>query len=179
MPRLTIAHWGPAAVLTALVLTGCSAGMTGLAPGPLAYQHSNAIAPAGYSESAIGPDRYRIEVKGPANTPRERLEKIAATRAAEIGKENKLGYFKIEQVQHNTHCEKYIQGGQPGSASSGAKKRTAYAVMTADVSYAKSPTDPSFIDSRTTFDQYRAELDQDQSAPAPLDPAALAAHCPS
>jgi hypothetical protein len=176
MSRRKVADLGPAIALAALALAGCSAGMPGIMQGPLPYQHSNAIAPAGYSESIIGPDRYRIEVKGPLNTPRERMEKIAATRAAEIGKDNRLGYFRIDSVQHNTHCEKYIQGGQPGSANSGAKKRTAYAIMTADVSYTKSPPDASFLDSRQTFDRYRAELDQDQTSPPPSDPSTLH-HC--
>jgi len=163
-----------AATLGAFILAGCSAGgMPGIAPGPLAYQHSNAIAPAGYSESLIGPDRYRIQVKGPANTPRERMEKIAATRAAEIGKDNRLGFFRIDSVQHDVNCETYTIGGKPTNQMSGQKKSTAYAVMTADVSFTKSPPDASFLDSRQTFDRYRAELDQDQTAPPPLDTAAL------
>jgi hypothetical protein len=170
MPRPIV--MGFAAASAVVALAGCSGGMTGVGQGPLQYKYSNAIAPAGFSESIVGPDRYRIEVKGPLNTPRERMEKIAATRAAEIGKDNKLGYFKIDSVALNTHCEKYIQGGKPGSANAGEKKRTAYAVMTADVSYTKSPPDPSFLDSRQTFDRYRAELDQDQTAPPPMDPAA-------
>jgi hypothetical protein len=78
------------AALALTSLVGCSAGggMTGaLGPGPVPYQFANAMVSQGYSESQIAPDRYRIDVKGPINTPRDRLEKIAATRAAEIGKE--------------------------------------------------------------------------------------------
>ncbi|HYD15426.1 MAG TPA: hypothetical protein VEA77_03400, partial [Hyphomicrobium sp.] len=52
--------------LAALALVGCSGGgLNTLSPGPLPYQYSNAIMPQGFSESVIGPDRYRIEVKGP------------------------------------------------------------------------------------------------------------------
>lgn len=171
MPGLKCMHVGSAVVLTALALAGCSAGISGLAPGPLAYQHSNAIAPAGYSESQIGPDRYRIEVKGPANTSRERLEKIAATRAAEIGKDNHLKYFKIENVQHATHCEAYKPGPRAPGASYGTKT-VSYAVTTAEVSYTKVAPDPSYLDSKASFAQFRAELDQDQAPPTPLDPAA-------
>lgn len=173
MPRHGFIHRFAAAALATFTLAACSSGMPGIAPGPLAYQHSNAIAPAGYSESLIGPDRYRIEVKGPANTPRERLEKIAATRAAEIGKDNRLGFFRIDSVQHNVNCEKYTVGGKPTNATSGQKRGSVYAVMTADVSFTKSPPDASYLDSRPTFDRYRAELDQDQTAPPPLDTAAL------
>lgn len=171
MSRLMVAQGIAAA--TAVTLAACSSGVTAIGQGPLPYQYSNAIAPSGFSESLIGPDRYRIQVQGPPNTPRERMEKIAATRAAEIGKDNRLGYFRIDSVQHNINCQQYIKGGKPTNVGSGEKKRTAYAVMTADVSYTKSPPDASFLDSRQTFDQYRAELDQDQSAPPPLDPAAL------
>lgn len=172
MRRLSGTRWG-AVSAASVVLAACSGGLTGVGQGPLAYKYSNAIAPSGFSESIIGPDRYRIEVKGPANTPRERMEKIATTRAAEIGKDNKLGYFRIDSVQLNTLCQKYIQGGKPGSANAGNKKQSAMVVMTADVSYTKSPPDASFLDARQTFDRYRAELDQDQTAPPPLDPAAM------
>ncbi|WP_072394013.1 hypothetical protein [Hyphomicrobium sp. CS1GBMeth3] len=174
MPRLSVRPFGPAAMTAAvLLLAGCSAGggIGALSSGPLPYQRGNAIAPSGYTESQIGPDRYRIEVKGPPNTPHERMEKIAATRAAEIGKENHLGYFKIDSVNHATHCEDFKPGPRtPGGAS--GSKTLAYAVMTADVSYTKSPPDPSYQNARQSFDQLRAELDQDQSAPPPSDPAA-------
>lgn len=156
----------------ALALAGCASGFESIATGPLAYQHANLISQAGYSESQIGPDRYRVRVKGPANTPRERMEKIAATRAAEIGKDNKLGYFKVESVEHKTECETFKPGPKaPGSTS--APKTLAYAVTTADVSYAKSPPDPTYLEARTSFDQFRAELDQDRAPPPPVDPATL------
>ena len=178
MPRLRIAHVWPAAVAAALALAGCAneGGIGGaLAPGPLAYKHSNAVAPSGYSESLIGPDRYRIEVKGPLNTPRERLEKIAATRAAEIGKDNRLKYFKIESVQHTTRCDTVTPGPKaPGSNT--AARTVGYAVMTADVAFTKTPSDTTYLESRPTFAQYRAELDQDQAPPPPADPA-TAAQC--
>jgi len=153
------------AALAALALAGCGgAGVGGAglgAVGPLAYQHSNAIISAGYSESIIAPDRYRIEVKGPFNTPRERMEKIAATRAAEIGKEMNLGYFKIEGMQHGADCKKYIVGGQRGGQGA-EKKQSTYAVLTADVTYSKQPLDSSYVQARSAFDQYRAELDMPQ-----------------
>jgi hypothetical protein len=171
MSRLRVVRSTAAA--STLALAACSSGVTAIGQGPLPYQYANAFANAGFTESIVGPDRYRIEVRGPLNTPRERMEKIAATRAAEIGKDNRLGYFRIDSVQHDTHCQKYLVGGKPGSQASGEKRNSAYAVMTADVSYAKSPPDASFLEARKTFDQYRAELDQDQSAPPALDPAAV------
>ncbi len=165
------------AALSLTSLGGCSSGgggITGaLAPGPLPYQYANAMMPQGYSESQIAPDRYRIDVKGPINTPRDRLEKIAATRAAEIGKENRLGYFKIDGVQQAVKCEKYSTGTQRGGTGT-EKKVSAYTILTAEVSYTKSPPDTSYVDSKTAFDQYRAELDQTTVGPGPVDPAALA-----
>lgn len=151
-------------LLSALTLAACSGGGVGLGTGSLPYQSSNAIMPQGYSESQIGPDRYRIDVKGPLNTPRERLEKIAATRAAEIGKDNRLGYFKIENVQQTNHCKRYIEGGQRGSNTQ--EKVSAYTMLTAEVSYSKQPGDPAYLDSRQAFDQYRAELDLPQAGAA-------------
>lgn len=169
MPRLRVKSSYALPVLAALALAACSAGAPGISPGALAYQQANIIAPAGYSESLIGPDRYRIEVKGPLNTPRERMEKIATTRAAEIGKDNRLGYFRVDSVQHGAHCETLKPGPKAPGSSSGART-IGYAVTTADVSYVKAPPDASYLEARASFDRLRAELDQDQAAP-PLDPA--------
>lgn len=156
----------------AILMAGCSAGIGGIgATGALPYQQSNAIVSAGYSETIIGPDRYRIEVKGPAATPRDRMEKIAATRAAEIGYENKLKFFKIESMAHNTLCKSYVAGGQPGTAAGPTKRTQQLAVLTADVSYAAAPVDASYVESKSAFDQYRAELDlpsADGAAAAPV-----------
>lgn len=165
---------GPALAFVAAALAGCAGGGMGLPGAPqLAYTHSNAMAPSGYSETQIAPDRYRIQVLGPMTTSRERLEKIAATRAAEIGRDNRLGYFKIDGVQQSTHCEKFTTGVQ--RSTTGQRRATSYVVLTADVSYAKTPPDPSYRDAKATFDQYRAELDQPSAAPpAVVDPAAAA-----
>jgi hypothetical protein len=168
MPWLRVGLPYSMLAMTALALAGCTAGTPSIGSGPLAYQHSNIIAPAGYSESQIGPDRYRIEVKGPLNTPRERMEKIAATRAAEIGKDQKLGYFKIDSVQHGSHCERFKPGAKAPGSNAGTKT-IGYAVTTADVSYAQQPPDASYLNARASFDQLRAELDQDQSASPPAD----------
>jgi hypothetical protein len=170
-----------AAGLAALALAGCSQGIggvggLGLGGGQLPYQASNAIAPSGYSESMIAPDRYRIEVKGPMGTPPERMQKIAATRAAEIGKDMNLGYFKIDGVQQGTICQKYTAGSQNGTKTT-AKKQLQYSVLTADVTYAKQPLDASYVQAKPAFDQYRAELDLPQAGGLPPDAAALGAQC--
>lgn len=161
-----------AAVSVALALSGCTGGVGSLGGAPLPYQHANAFVSQGYSETLIGPDRYRIEVKGPATTPRARMEKIAATRAAEIGRDHKLGFFKIDNVQHTTSCKRYTGGGQRGGT--GLQERTlAVAVLTAEVSYAKTPPDAGYVEAKSAFDQYRAELDQPEAGGLPPETAAL------
>ena len=174
MTRLRDTAAGALAAIGAVLAAGCSAGVGILgSTGALPYQHSNAIMNAGYSETQLGPDRYRIQVKGPLNTPRERLEMVATTRAAEIGKDNHLKYFKIEGFEHATTCQKYIVGGQRGG--SGAEKRkTGFAVLNANVVYTKDTPDPSYVESKTAFDQYRSQLDQPQAGGLPADPAATA-----
>ncbi len=62
----------------------------------------------------LAPDHYRIEITGYPSTPRERMEKMAATRAAEIGTENRLGYFKINSVEQTARCKKFTAGAQRG-----------------------------------------------------------------
>lgn len=163
----------------ALLLAGCSGtgigspGIAGLGTsGPLPYQQSSVFAPTGYSESLLGDGRYRVEVKGPLGTPRERMEKIAQTRAAEIARDAKHKYFKVEGIQVATSCKSYVTGGKPGSVGAGEKKSISQAILTADVTYANDPADPAFVEARGAFERLRAELDQDLSAPAPADPAA-------
>lgn len=173
-PRLMCAHLGAATVL--LALAGCSgggggsgSGFTSFGQAAVPYQASNAIVSSGYSESQIAPDRYRIQVKGPASSSRERLEKIAAARAAEIGRDNRLGYFKLDGIQLGTHCETFKSGGKPGTE--GAPIKTTFAVLTAEVAYTKSPPDQTYQDSKS-FDQLRAAVDQPDAISSPvLDPA--------
>lgn len=170
-----------AADLAALALAGCSGdgggggSFAGIGPSTVGYQHSNAIAKSGYSESQIAPDRYRIEVRGPLSTPRERLEMIAATRAAEIGRDNRLGYFKIDGMQLASECQRYKTGGKPGNMGSGVDKAIGHVLLTAEVAYTKSPPDQSYRDSKS-FDQLRAELDQAPVVPSLPDPS-LAGQC--
>lgn len=164
-----------AGVGAAIVLSACSAGLPSLGASALPYQPANAIVSTGYKETEVAPNQYRIEVVGNASTPRARLEKIAATRAAEIGTENRLGYFRIDGVELATRCQQYTVGGQRGG-SGGDQRRQQHTVLTANVTYAKQPVDPSYVEAKTAFPQYRAELDQDQTAPLPVDPA-LSAQC--
>lgn len=159
----------------ALLLTACSAGNDSIgpvgsltAPAAVPYQHSNAIAPAGFKESQLGTNQYRIEVTGYAASSPARLEKIAATRAAEIGRDNRLRYFKLDNLQHTTRCtpkrSTYRGGGHP---------ELNHRVLTADVAYAPTALDAAYRESRAAFDELRAELDQPDS-PGEAPPF----HCP-
>jgi hypothetical protein len=158
-------------LMLVLALAACSSGNDAIGPiGSLApsaavpYQHANAFSPVGYKESLIAENHYRVEVTGHPNTPPSQLEKIAATRAAEIGRDNRLRYFKVGNLQHSTRCTPARSTYRGG----GYSERN-YRVLTADVTYAKAPPDPTYLESRPTFDQLRAELDQPQTPATPAD----------
>lgn len=156
-----------AAAAMVSTLAGCSAGLPGMVgPSKLSYSASNAIVSAGYSETMLAPDHYRIEITGYPTTPRERMEKMAATRAAEIGIENRLGYFKINGVEQSTRCKRFPTSNQRGP---GDERKLEYVVLTADVTYTKNPPDPTYVQAKTAFDQYKAELDADVTPPLPGD----------
>ena len=170
-------------VLIAALLAACSSGggetgalslpSIGSQPtGVVPYQHGNAIAPIGYSESLLGENRYQVKVTGRPHASLSQMEKIAHTRAAEIGTELKFRQFKVENMQHTTSCTK-----ARSTPKGGGHPDLHYRVLTADVTYTKSREPaPGFLESRSTFKQLRAELDQ-PIAPSPAD--ALPFQCPS
>ncbi|WP_297970034.1 hypothetical protein [uncultured Amaricoccus sp.] len=175
--RTALASLLAACVLTpCLLLAACSAGNESIGavgslgpPATVPYQPSNAIAPAGFKESLLGPNHYRIEVTGNANASLARLEKIAATRAAEIGRDNRLRYFKLDNLQYATRCtpkRSTHRGGGHGELN--------YRILTAEATYAPTAPDSTYRESRAAFDQLRAELDQPEP---PAEPAPF--HCPA
>lgn len=177
MPRSMFARTAAASAL--LALTACSSSEGGGGIGAIGsiggasvpYQHSNAIMTSGYSETVIAPDRYRIEVKGPGGASRERFEKIATARAAEIGRDQRLGHFRIEGMQVASSCQNFRAMGKAGASTNTPEKTLTYAVLTAEVSYAKNTTDPTYRNSKD-FDALRAAVDQPDTSPAPaVDPA--------
>ena len=89
----------------AAALGGCS-GMPLLTQPIASYGEANAFAPAGYSQTKVDGTHYQVRATGTEATPRQRVEKIARARAAQIGVEEKLRYFKVASVQHAVRCSK-------------------------------------------------------------------------
>lgn len=178
MPRSMFARTAATGAL--LALTACSSSDGGgsgigaigsIGGASVPYQHSNAIMTSGYSETVIAPDRYRIQVKGPGGASRERFEKIATARAAEIGRDQRLGHFRIEGMQVASSCQNFRAMGKAGTAANAPEKTLTYAILTAEVSYAKNTTDPTYRSSKD-FDALRAAVDQPDTSSAPaVDPA--------
>jgi len=145
------------AASAALLLAGCAGGLS-MSGTTTSYSASNAMMPVGYSETTIDPTHYEVKASGTERTPKERVEKIALARAAEIGVEQRLKYFKVAGVAHGVAC--------------GAKKRTKdgeippsyHPTVVLDVYYSKNQA-PDFRPSAETFAQVKAELEPDTTTP--------------
>jgi hypothetical protein len=138
----------------------CCAGALGACSGtslltqPIAsYGESNAFAPAGYSQTKVDDTHYQVRATGTEATPRQRVEKIARARAAQIGVEEKLRYFKVASVQHAVKCSKR-QAGYKAQDSPPSSRPT----VVLDVVYAKDWADPSFAEAAPAFDALSSEL---------------------
>ena len=94
-----------------------------------------------------------MRATGTEATPRQRVEKIARARAAQIGVEEKLKYFKVASVQHAVKCSKR-QAGYKSQDALPASRPT----VVLDVVYAKDWADPSFADAAAAFDTLSNEL---------------------
>ena len=81
------------------------------------------------------------------------VEKIARARAAQIGVEESLEYFKVVSVQHGVSCEKR-QAAYKSEATPASSRPT----VVLDVVYAKEPRDPAFAGSAETFEALSSEL---------------------
>jgi hypothetical protein len=136
------------------------------------YSASNLMSPSGYSETPIDPMHYEVRAGGTESTTRERVEKIALARAAEIGVEQRLKYFRVANVTHSVVCGKK---GRTKDSEVPAIHRPAVAL---DVYYAKQPG-PEFRPSEETFAQVKAELDADATPPEAREAAkaAVRAQC--
>lgn len=148
------------AACTALLAAGCAGGGLSLSGSTTSYSASNAMMPVGYSEKEIEAAHYEVRAAGSEQTPRERIEKIALARAAEIGVEQRLKFFKVASVSHGVACSKAKKGGTKTSDT----PATYHPTVVLDVYYAKQPA-PDFRPAAETFAQVKAEIEPDTTTP--------------
>ena len=147
-----------------LALAGCSGGLTlptagnGSFPvtaGVTGYGAANGFFTLGYSDTELSPGVYRVRAKGSAATPSARLEKIAAARAAEIGVEQNLKFFKPGPFSQTFICkeaQEFVHGKK------GAERNP---LVETEVTYSKVQTDATYLPSADTFSRLSAELASD------------------
>lgn len=100
-----------AAITTALGLAACSTG-------PTPYQPGSGRGDAGYTESKIENDRYRISFKGNSLTERETVENYMLYRAAELTLQNGFDTFTIVNRDTDKNSSVRQSGGYMGSRMS-------------------------------------------------------------
>ena len=109
---------GSLLMIPCVVLLGACAGVD-LKP-VASLSAANAMAPSGYSETKVSDTQYQVRATGTEATPKERIEKIARARAAQIGVEQKLKYYKVSSVAFGIVCSKkheFYKGGATTAAS--------------------------------------------------------------
>ena len=101
------------------------------------------MAPSGYSETKVSDTQYQVRATGTEATPKARIEKIARARAAQIGVEQKLKYYKVSSVQFGIVCSKKHEFYKGGTTTAGSRQTALI-----DVVYAKEPVDASYVSHR-------------------------------
>jgi hypothetical protein len=145
--------------LLAPAVAGCSG--AGLGVNSVAsYAPANAIVPVGYFQKPTGEQQFQVGASGTEATPTERIEKIATARAAEIGVDQKLPYFKVANVTRGMSCTRKMTNAKYGDMPA-----THHPTVILDVVYAKSPVDANYRASAATFSQLKAELESEVVAP--------------
>lgn len=119
------------------------------------YSPANAIVTTGYSDREFGEGQFRVRAKGSSVTPPSRLEKIALARAAEIGVEQQLKFFKPGPFAHSVTCK----DAKVLPHKSGKVAADISPVVELDVVYAKDTVaDPGFLPAAETFTRLTGEL---------------------
>jgi hypothetical protein len=144
---------------TAAVLSACSS-LPHLGSPIASYAASNVLSPSGYTQTKLDDTHYQVKATGTEATPTARVEKIARARAAEIGIEDKLQYFKVTSVQPSFLCTKKQAGykSEPQPASGRP-------VVVLDVTYAHEALDAGFASSAESFKALSAEIAGEAVAP--------------
>ena len=143
---------------TALVLTGCAG--ADLSTGSIApYEPANSFYPYGYQDTLVAENQHRVSASGSPRASKARLEKIALTRAAEIGVEKKKKFFMVSNLQHGVACQKKLP---PGHKRDGVPE-SARPTVTVDVVYADAAAGPEYRETATSLAESKAALAADTS----------------
>ncbi len=121
---------------------------------------SNVFSKAGYDQTKLDDTHFKVTGTGTQATPKERVEKIARARAAQIGVEEHLKYFKVASVQHGVKCSKRQDGYK-----SEAMPAASYPTVVLEVVYAQEPADPGFASSVDAYAALTGELASEAVAP--------------
>jgi hypothetical protein len=152
------------ALCASALAAGCSGmtstGLTPLSPPVAQYTSASIFSPAGYSQSKIDDTHYTVAASGTEATPISRVEKIARARAAEIGVEEKMPYFKVTNVQQGMTCGKRQEGYK-----SAATPASSHPSVILDVVYAKDAADPTFQNAVEAVTTLKTDLAAEEVAP--------------
>ena len=84
--------------------------MTSITPPVADFTAASVFSPVGYNQTKIDDTHYQVQASGTEATPKDRVEKIARARAAQIGVDEKLKFFKVTSVQHSITCNRRQDG---------------------------------------------------------------------
>jgi hypothetical protein len=160
--RLAVA----AVVCGTLLLNGCAGGLPQLGAPVASYSPATIFSPEGYGQTKIDDTHYRVEATGTEATPKERVEKMARARAAQIGVETKQKYYKVTSVQHSVACKKR-RDSYKGEATAPSSRPN----VVLDVVYADTQADPEFADANESYVQMQADLASETVTPEARDAA--------
>ena len=114
---------------------------------------ANMMAPSGYAETKVSDTQYQVQATGTEATPKARIEKIARARAAQIGVEQKMKFYKVSSVQYGVACAKAHEFYKGGQTQAGSRQ-----TVKLDVVYAKEAVDPSLVSAKKSYDVLNGEL---------------------
>ncbi len=171
-----------ALIVTALTACGSDPNaslLSGLASDPktapvTGYQEASAFSPLGHSVAGLADGRVRVTATGSPTTPIARLQKIALARASEYGSAERRKFFQASAPVPSIRC------GERQHTERGVTKKLparGYNVVEIDVTYSDTASDPTFVVTKATAAQLKAELLADQVAPDAAAAAAVVAQC--
>ena len=121
------------------------------------YEAANSFYPYGYQDTAVAENQHRVTASGSGWASKARLEKIALTRAAEIGFDKKKPFFKVGTVTHGVVCSKKTAATHKGRESPESNRPT----VTLDVTYSDTASDPGFRDTKASLAEYKTAMEAD------------------